>query len=86
MKKIAVKRLIYSDGNGNSYIGGETFDGTLDDFNILCALHEVGKTAWIGKSLWSMRAGVPTYRITVETFYQYQKRWYELLLDAVRRI
>ena len=86
MKQIKIKRLIYTDGQGNTLIGGHEYDGALDDFNILGAVHEIGKTTWIGNSLWALRAGVPAYRITVETFYQYQKRWYELVLDAVRRI
>lgn len=86
MKKIVVKRLVYNDGNGKSHIGGHEYDGRLTDDNILCAIHEVGKTAWIGQSLWTIRMGVPQYRISVEKFYQYQKRWYDLVIDAVRRI
>lgn len=86
MKKIIVKRLVYSDGQGNTIIGAEEYNSALDDFNILGAVHELGKTKWIGNSLWALHAGIPAYRITVETFYQYQKRWYELVLDAVRRI
>ena len=86
MKQIKVKRLVYTNGNGETLIGGHEYDSALDDYNILGALFEVGNTAWIGNSLWTLRAGVPTYRITVETFYQYQKRWYELMLDAVRRV
>lgn len=86
MKKIMVKRLIYSDGQGNTIIGAEEYNGNLDDYNILCAIHEIGKTRWIGNSLWALHAGVPAYHITVESFYQYQKRWYETLLDVIRRI
>ena len=43
MKKIMVKRLIYTNGNGISHIGGHEYDGRLTDDNILCAIHEVGK-------------------------------------------
>lgn len=86
MKRMKVKRLIYTDGQGNTLIGAEEYSGSLDDFNILGAVHELGKTQWIGNSLWALHAGIPAYRITVETFYQYQKRWYELLIDALRRI
>lgn len=86
MKKIVIKRLMFNDGNGNSYIGSREYDGKLTDDNILGAFHEVGKTIWIGESLWTIRMGVPVYRVSVETFYQYQKRWYELVMDAVRRI
>lgn len=86
MKKILIKRLIYSDGKGNTIIGAEEYDGALSNANILNATYQVGKHMWIGKTLWFMRAGVPTYRVTVGSFYQYQKRWYEKMLDAVRRI
>ena len=86
MKKILVKRVVYIDHYGKEYIGGEEYSGSLSNHNILCSRHEVGKTQWFGNELWVMRDGVPTYRITVSPFYQYQKRWYELLLDAVRRI
>lgn len=86
MKRITIKRLVYSDGYGNNFIGGEEYDGEMDDYNILGSIHEIGKTAWIGDSLWTLRMGAPEFRITVERFYQYQKRWYELVLDAIRRI
>lgn len=86
MKKILIKRLVYSDGQGNTIIGAEEYSGHLDDYNILGAIHEVGKTAWIGQSLWALHRGVPAYRITVGKFYQYQKRWYENVFDALRRI
>ena len=86
MKKILIKRLIFTDNMGTECIGSVEFDGHLTDDNILGAFHEVGRTTWIGESLWTLRAGIPQYRVSVGTFYQYQKRWYELILDAVRRI
>ena len=86
MKRVRVKRLVLTNGIGETLIGGVEYSHTLTDDNILGTIHEIGKTVWIGPNLWMLRAGVPAYRITVETFYQYQKRWYELLLDAVRRI
>jgi len=87
MKKILIKRLVYTCGRtGEELIGANEYDGYLTDANILGSIHEVGKTVWIGQALWLLRDSVPTYRITVFPFYQYQKRWYELLLDAVRRI
>jgi len=86
MKKIQIKRIIYIDRYGKEYIDGVEYDGALSDYNILCARHEIGKTQWIGNSLWTMRNGIPSFRITVQPFIQYQKRWYETLLDAVRRI
>lgn len=86
MKKVVVKRLVYTDGSSHDRIGGHEYDGSLSDYNILCSVHEVGKTQWIGSSLWLMKNGRPIYRITVEPFTQYQKSWYDLLFDALRRI
>lgn len=86
MKKIIIKRLIYSNGAGTDFIGEHEYDGKLSDANILGAIHEAGKTQWIGSGLWLMRNGRPVYRITVAAFTQYQKSWYDLLLDAVKRI
>jgi len=86
MKKIMVKRLVYINGQGEQIIGGTEYDGHLTDENILGSIHEIGKTAWIGSNLWVLHAGKPIMRIEVMPFYQFEKRWYEILLDAVRRI
>lgn len=86
MKKVIVKRLAYTMGYGDVKYGSVEYDGSLSDENILGAIHEVGKTQWIGSSLWLMRGNVPLYKITVETFPQYTKSWYDYLLDAIRRI
>ena len=86
MKKIQIKRLVYINCYGEEYIGGSEYDSALTDNNILGSIHEVGKTTWIGDTLWLLCDGVPAYRITVQPFIQYQKRWYETVLDAVRRI
>ena len=86
MRKVIIKRLVYSDGQGHEHIGGTQYDGHLSDENILGAIHEVGKTQWIGQSLWLMKQGVPVYRIHVEAFPQYTKSWYDLVFDILRRI
>ena len=86
MKKVLMKRLVYTDGASPDRIGGHDYDCSLSDHNILCSVHEMGKTQWIGSSLWLMKNGRPIYRITVESFTQYQKSWYDLLLDVLRRI
>lgn len=87
MKKIVIKRLIYTHlDTGEVHLGGTEYDGRLTDDNILGAVHEVGHTAWIGQSLWKLRNGIPQYKISVETFYQYQKSWYNLLSDSIKRI
>ena len=86
MKRTTIKRLVYSDGQGNNLLGSEEYSPTLSDHAILCAIHEIGKTVWVGNTLWALAYGQPAWRITVECFYQYQKRWYERMLDAIRRI
>ena len=87
MKCIPVKRLMYhSPNSGEILIGDVEYDGRLTDENILGSVHEVGKTQWIGNNLWFMRDEQFVYRITVETFYQYQKRWYEVFWDKIRRL
>lgn len=86
MKKIIVKRLVYNDGNGKEIIGATEYGSYLTDANILGAVHEKGKTQWIGSSLWLMKNGRPLYKITVAPFTQYQKSWYNLFIDAIRRI
>jgi len=84
MKKIIIKRLVYRHPNGEMLIGAQEYDGHLTDHNILGSIHEIGKTAWIGHNLWTLRNGIPHYRITVESFCQYQKCWYNILLDKIR--
>ena len=87
MKKTVIKRLVYhSPASGEVFYGGEEYDGRLTDENILGAIHEVGKTAWYGDSLWAVRGNDLIYRITVEEFIQYTKSKLDLLLDAIRRI
>lgn len=86
MKKVIVKRLVLRNAYEPDIIGGREFFGTLPDQSILDSIHEVGKTQWIGSNLWLLQNGSPVYRIDVESFVQYQKSWFDLLIDAVRRI
>lgn len=86
MKKIKIKRLVFTNKYGGGYIGAGEYDGNLTDENILGSFHQVGKTVWQGSNLYMLVDGEPLLRVTVDTFYQYQKRWYESLLDAIRRI
>lgn len=46
-----------------------------------------------GQELWLLKPDprnpevkYAVYRITVETFYQYQKSWYDVVFDAIKRI
>ena len=87
MKKVIVKRIVYSSpASGETFYGATEYDGHLTDENILGAFHEVGKTACVNGALWVIRGDDLVYRITVEEFPQYTKSWYDLLLDAIRRI
>lgn len=87
MKKMRVKRLVYRDWTGAIMaIGDRTYDIKLDEYNILNSIHEINKTIWINDQLWLLDNGNPKYYILVEPFYQYEKHWYELLIDAIRRI
>ena len=87
MKKRKIKRIMYtSPASGEIFYGATEYDGSLTDDNILGAFHEVGKTEWIGNTLWVVRDNQLIYRLSVEPTIQYTKSWYNWLLDAVRRI
>ena len=89
MKRVVIKRLMYQNlMTGEIAYGGTEYDGTLTDENILGCIHEVGKSIYREDypCLILLRNGLMTHRVTVEEFPQYQKCWYDLLLDALRRI
>lgn len=84
MKKIKIKRLTFS--NSNEYLIGSTeYDGRLSNSNILNSFHELGKTEIHGFGLFLLKDGVPRYLVRVETFYRYEKSWYNYLWDWIRR-
>lgn len=80
-----IKRLVFYKWDGTCHIGGYEYDGRLTRDNILGAFHTVGRTVWIGSSLWTIRNGVPQYRVEVETFWHDNGPWYKWLLEALRR-
>lgn len=84
MKKVIVKRLIYTFGDGKEHIGAAVYDNHFTDENILGAVHEIGKTQWIGKELWLLKRGCPICHITVAPFVQYKKTWFEELIEALK--
>lgn len=90
MKRIKVKRLLYHHLATNEiHYGGFEYDGNLTDENILGALFTIGKHKWHPgmEGIYQLDAnGELKYRITVETFYRYEKSWYNLLWDWVRRV
>lgn len=90
MKKIKIKRLAYYNLITNDILwGAKEYDGSLTDENILGAIHEIGKTEWCPNylGLYKLNSeGEITHRIVVETCYQYQKSWYNLLADNIKRI
>lgn len=86
MRKVIVKRLIFTDSTGYSHIGSEEYFGTLPDLAILYSVHEYGKTAWIGGELWTVREGKPQYCVTVDKFNKYKRTWWDDFIDYVRSI
>ena len=92
MKKIKVKRLVYHHlGTNEITYGGEEYDGSLTDDNILGAIFTMGKHEWTPNfdhiAMYQYNTnGDLVYHISVETFYQYQKSWYDLLADTIKRI
>lgn len=87
MKKTLIKHIVYtSPASGDTFICDIPYDGRLTDENILGAFHEVGKTKWVGHNLWVVRDNQLVYRLSIETTIQYTKSWYDLLLDALRRV
>ena len=85
MKKIKTKRLIFCRGS-EYLIGATEYDGKLTDENILQSFHEVGKTIVYPYGMWLLKNGEPYYRVSVCSFYQYQKSWYNLVSDNIKRI
>lgn len=90
MKIIKVKRLRYDNLRTHEICyGGVEYDGHLTDDNILGGIHEIGKTE-IGIKGYNLyqknQNGEYIYCITVETFYQYQKTWFDNLMDGIKRI
>ena len=89
MRKIKVKRLVYNHlGTGEIHYGGYEFDGNLTDDNILGAIFTLGKHQWCpdGYGMYQLnQKGELVYRIGVETFYQYQKTRFDLLIDTIKR-
>lgn len=91
MRRIKVKRLIYSPNygfHGEIFYGNEEFNNTLQDHSILSCYREIGSWDWAntyGNVLVRYKDGQPLY-MKVHTFYQYQKSWYDLLWDKIKRI
>lgn len=81
MRKIKVKRLVYSkDYGGHAYlaIGGETYDAHLTDDNILGSFRSDvwGWASSYGDCLVRYNGSNPVY-MRVETFYEYRETWFD---------
>ena len=90
MKRIITKRLMYRNlvTNEISY-GAEEYDGHLTNENILGAIYTLGKHEWCSNAfaLYQFNnRGELVYQITIEEFTHYQKSWYNLLSDSIKRI
>lgn len=89
MKKIQIKRVCLVSPTGERMDFAQDFIGTLSDEAVLGTFHEIGKTIWIGESLYKIQRNegiIRHYRYEVYPVTQYVKSWYNVLLDAVRRI
>ena len=98
MRVIKIKRLLYkSILTGEIHLGATEYDGNLSDKNILGSVHELGKTEWhstgLGDELWlfkhdphNSKIKYPVYRIFVDTFYRYEKTWWDTFCDNIKRI
>ena len=95
MKKITVKRLVYSSSyhalwgeqlSSAVAIGGEEYDSNLSDDNILDTIREVGKWDWTSSYGDCLVRSDGKMFVRVRTFYRYQKSWYNLLWDWIKRI
>lgn len=95
MKKIAKKRIIlYCPWTDEEIIGAEEYDGTLSDFNIFMAFHEVGKTIWrptgLGyNELWYMKETetglhLPYYKVGIDDFYIEVPTFWDKIKEALR--
>ena len=89
MKKIQIKRVFLVDEAHNYMVLPQDYIGTLTDAAILDSLYQLGRDVWIGNELYHIvhqdgQIRHLRYEVTLVT--QYEKSWYNLLLDAVRRI
>lgn len=89
MRKTVIKRVCLVSPTGERMDILQDYIGTLPDNAILNALYETGKTVWIGQNLYKIQHSegiVRHYRYEVYSVAQYTKSWYDLVLDAIRRI
>ena len=90
MKRIIVKRLLYRHMRTNEvFYGGEEYDGHLTANNILGSIYTAGKHEWCPNkhSLYQYNdKGELQYQIYVNQFEYYQKSWYNILFDNIKRI
>lgn len=100
VKRLAYYNLITNDilWGAEEYDGNLTDENILDSVHEL-GKTEWRPTNWIGpgnkwkNELWLLKPDpnnsnvkYPTCRICVETFYRYEKSWYNLLFDSIKRI
>lgn len=91
MKKIKVKRLVYSHNPNMAHIdayGGYEYDYKMNDKYILDSIYEPGNWDW--SPCWTNMLEKHTHDqdwyMQVRTFYLYEKSWYNLIFDGIRRI
>lgn len=89
MRKTQIKRVCLVSPTGERMYFAQDFFGSLSDNTILSVFYEIGKTVWIGNTLYKLQheqGVIRHYRYEVYPVTQYTKSWCDWLLDAVRRI
>lgn len=89
MKRNKIKRVfLISEDHKEIAVIPQDFLGTLSDEAILDGLYTVGCDVWIGNTMYhiSHQGGMIRHlRYEVVPVVQYEKTWFDYLLDAVRR-
>lgn len=95
MKMVMKKRIIlYCPWTDEVIIGAEEYDGTISDFNIFMAFHEVGKTIWLSthpdyQELWYLKENkgglrLPYYKVGIDDFYTEVPTFWDKIKNALR--
>lgn len=92
MKQIIKKRIVmHCPWEDSVVIGAEEYDCSVSDEDILNALHEQGKTAWLPtypdyNELWLLQLEngilLPHYKVEVEKFYAQIPTFWDRIKDV----
>lgn len=95
MKRIIKKRIVlYCPWEDDVVIGAEEYDSSIPDEDILNAMHEYGKTAWLPtypdyNELWLLLPDngimLPHYKFGVDEFYVQIPTFWDRVKDMLLR-